>query len=63
MGFVKLVREDLFLRTTIGAGADKRLQVLVMFKARAMLWCCHEPLLDMLKTGPAWQFSANACQA
>jgi hypothetical protein len=61
MGFVKFVREDLFLCTAMGAGTDKRLQVLVVFKARAMLWCGHRPLLD--KNRPAGQSDANACRA
>jgi hypothetical protein len=63
MGFVKFVRENLFLRTAMGASADKRLQVLVVFKARAMLWCGHKPLLDLIKIGPAWQLNVNACRA
>jgi hypothetical protein len=56
VGFIELIREDLFLSTTIGASADKRLQVLEVFKARAMLWCGHERLLVLMSTVPAWRW-------
>jgi hypothetical protein len=41
MLFVKLVREDLSFLPTVGAFADERLQMLELFKTRAMLWRGH----------------------
>jgi hypothetical protein len=45
MRFVKFIRENFFLCTAMGAIADKRFQVFVVFEPRAMLWCRHRPLL------------------
>jgi hypothetical protein len=53
MGFIKFIREDLFLRTAISAGADERFQVLVVFKTRAMLGCRHGILLAARHGGRA----------
>jgi hypothetical protein len=52
MLLIEFIREDLFLLTAFGAGANERFQVLMAFKAWTVLWCGHSLLL-WARTGSA----------
>ena len=41
MFFVKFIRKDLYFLPAVRTFADKRLQVLQLFKTGAVLWCSH----------------------
>jgi hypothetical protein len=45
VGLIEFIRKNFFLLAACGACANKRLQMFVAFKSRAMLRSCHDILL------------------